>query len=166
MRETWNNSIYPPWWTGLDRTWDTFWAKTCNMSSIILNQKSFGQKKKISKSMHRGKSAKMTIWLKTSHFAILALLSLCIDFKIYFGQITFGWVLWKTYCKFLLKKFFSPCPALYMSSSRRIRWIILSFPHRISKILFVLSSWDDSWSLGYKIGTNPFFWYLNFWKML
>ena len=34
--------------------------------------------------MHREKSAKMAIWQKNSHFAILALFSLCIDFKNFF----------------------------------------------------------------------------------
>ena len=34
----------------------------------------------------------------------------------------------------------------------------------ISKILFVLGSWDDFEGLGCRIGTGYFFWYLNFWK--
>ena len=47
-------------WTGLDRSRDTFWGKLCNRSFIIFNEKSFG--KKILKSMHKEKSAKMAIW--------------------------------------------------------------------------------------------------------
>ena len=94
---------------------------------------------------------------KNSHFAILALLSLCIDFKTFFGQMSSGWVLWKTYYRFLLKKYLRSCPGPSMSLSRRIDWIILSFPHRISKILFVVGSWDGFGSQGCGIGESPFF---------
>ena len=114
--------------------------------------------------MHREKSAKMAKWLFFCQIAILALLSLCMDFKIFFGQMTSGWVLWKTYYKFLLKKYLRSCPGPSMSLSGRINWIISSFPHRISKILFVLGSWDDSRSLGYRIGTGPFFCYYTIWQ--
>ena len=106
--------------------------------------------------MHRDKSAKMAIWQKNSHFAILALLSLCIDFKIFFGKMTFGWVLWKSYYTLLLKKCLRPCPGLSMYLSERINWIISSFPRWISKILFVLGSWDHFGSLGCRIGECPF----------
>ena len=96
--------------------------------------------------------------------AILALLSLCIDFKNSFCQMTSFWVLWKTYYWLLLKKCLWPCPGPSMYLSERINWIISSFPHRISKILFVLGSWDNFESLRCKIGTGHLFWYLSFWK--
>ena len=102
---------------------------------------------------------------KNSHFAILALLSLCINFKNSFNQMTSGWVLWKTCYTLLLKKWLKLCPGPSMYLSERINWIILSFPHRISKILFTLGTWDDSWGPGWKIGNGFFFWYLNFWKV-
>ena len=91
------------------------------------------------------------------HSAISALLSLCIDFKNYFGQITSGWVLWKTYYTLLLKKCLRPCPGPSMYLTEKINWIISSFPHRISKILFVLGSWDDFGSLWCRIGECSFF---------
>ena len=120
--------------------------------------------KKILKLMHRDKSAKMAKWLFFCQIAILALLSLCIDFKNSFCQMTSFWVLWKTYYWLLLKKCLWPCPGPSMYLSERINWIISSFPHRISKILFVLGSWDDFECLGCRIGTGYFFWYSNFWK--
>ena len=69
--------------------------------------------------MHREKSAKMAIWQKNSHFAILALLSLCIDFKIFFCQMTSRWLLWKTYYTIFPKKCIWPCPgpSMYWSGS-------------------------------------------------
>ena len=106
--------------------------------------------------MHREKSAKMAIWQKNSHFAILALLSLCINFKIFSGKMTYGWVLWKSSYTLLLKKCLRPCPGLSMYLSERIDWIISSFPRWISKILFVLGSWDHFGSLGCRIGECPF----------
>ena len=107
--------------------------------------------------MHREKSAKMAIWQKNSHFAILALFSLCINFKNSFCQMTSYWLLWKTYYSLFLKKYLWPCPGPSMYLSERINWIISSFPHRISKILFVLGSWDDFGSLGCRIRKCPFF---------
>ena len=106
--------------------------------------------------MHREKSAKMAIWQKNSHFAILALFSLCIDFKNSFCQNTSYWLLWKTYYSLFLKKYLWPCPGPSMYLSERINWIISSFPHWISKILFVLGSWDHFFSLGCRIGECPF----------
>ena len=114
--------------------------------------------------MHREKSAKMAKWLFFCQIAILALFSLCINFKNFFSQMTCHWVLWKTYYTLFLKKCLWPCPGPSMYLSERINWIISSFPHRISKILFVLGSWDDFEGLGCRIGTGYFFWYLNFWK--
>ena len=102
--------------------------------------------------MHREKSAKMAIWQKNSHFAILALFSLCIDFKNSFCQNTSYWSLWKTYYSLFLKKYLWPCPCPSMYLSERTNWIISSFPHRISKILFVLGRWDDFGSLECGIG--------------
>ena len=49
-----------------------------------------------------------------------------------------------------------PCPGLSMYLSERINWIISSFPWWISKILFVLGSWDHFGSLGCRIGECPF----------
>ena len=100
---------------------------------------------------------KMATWQKNSHFAIWALLSLCIDFKIFFCKMTYGWVLWKSYYTLLLKKCLRPCLGLSMYLSERINWIISSFPRWISKILFVLGSWDHFGSLGCRIGECPFF---------
>ena len=114
--------------------------------------------------MHREKCAKMAVWQKNSYSAILALFPLCIDFKNSFGQMTSGWVLWKTFYKVLLKQCLRLCPGLSISLSRRIDWIVSSFSHRISKIFFVLGCSDDSSSLGYRIGTGPFFCYTNFWN--
>ena len=94
---------------------------------------------------------------KNSHFAILALLSLCIDFKIFFGKMTSGWVLWKSYYTLLLKKCLRPCPGLSMSLSKRINWIISSFPRWISKILFVFGSQDHFGSLRCRFGECSFF---------
>ena len=81
----------------------------------------------------------MAIWRKNSHFAILALFSRASISKFFFCQMTSGWVLWKTYCTLLLKKCLRPCPGLSMYLSEKINWIISSFPHRISKILFYLA---------------------------
>ena len=96
--------------------------------------------------------------------AILALLSLCIHFKNFFGKMTFGWVLWKSHYTLFPKKCLWPCPGPSMYLSERINWIISSFPHTISKILSVLGSWNNSWGLGCRIGSGYFFWYLNSWK--
>ena len=92
--------------------------------------------------------------------AILALLSLCIHFKNSFGQMTSFWLLWKTYYTFLLKKCLWPRlgPSMYLSE--RIDWIISSFPQWISKIIFVLCSWDYFGSLGCRIGECPFLYVL------
>ena len=51
-----------------------------------------------------------------------------------------------------------------MCLSERMNWIISSFPRLISKILFVLDSWDHFGSLGCRIGKGSFFFYLTFWK--
>ena len=55
-----------------------------------------------------------------------------------------------------------PGPSMFLSG--RIKWIILSFPHRNSKIIFALGSWDDFWSLWYRIRTGPFFCFYTLWK--
>ena len=60
--------------------------------------------KEFLKSMHRDKSAKMAKWLFFCQIAILALFSLCIDFKIFFCQMTSRWILWKTYYMIFPKK--------------------------------------------------------------
>ena len=104
------------------------------------------------------------IWHQNSHSAILALLSLCINFKNSFDQMTSGKVLWKTSHILLLKKCLRPCPGPSMYLSERTNCIISSFHHRILKILFVLGSRDDFKCLGCRIGTGYFFWYLDFWK--
>ena len=106
--------------------------------------------------MHRDKSAKMAIWQKNSHFAILALLSLCIDFKNSFCQMTSLWVLWNTYYILLLKKCPWPCPGPSIYLFERINWIISSFPCGISNILLDLGSWDNFGSLGSRIRDGPF----------
>ena len=113
--------------------------------------------------MHRDKSAEMAIWQKNSHIAISAVLFLCIDLKNSFGEMTSRWMLWKTYYTLLLKKCLGSClgPSMYLSE--RINWIISSFPHWISKILFYLVSWDNFEGLGCRIGTF-FFCYSTFWK--
>ena len=94
----------------------------------------------------------------------MALCSLCIHFINSFGLKTCYWLLRKAYYSLFLKKCLWPCLGLSMYLSYRINWIISSFPHRISKILFVLGSWNDFEGLGCRIGTGYFFWYLNFWR--
>ena len=94
--------------------------------------------------------------------AISALLSMCINFKNSFGQMTFCWVLWKTYYTFLLKKCLRPCPGPSMYLSERINWIILSFPWRISKILLDSGSWDNFGRLRSRIRDGSFYVYLKF----
>ena len=84
-------------------------------------------------------------------------LSLCMDIKNSFGQMTYRWVLWNTYYILLLKKCLWPCPGPSMYLSERIDWIISSFPHKISKIIFVVGSLDDVGSLGCRIRKCPFF---------
>ena len=108
--------------------------------------------KEFLKLIHRDKSAKIAIWQKSSNFAILALLPLCMDFKFFFfSQMTSGWVLWKTYYKFLLKKCLGPCQGPSMYLSERINWIFSSFPCGISKILLDLDSWNNFERLGNRI---------------
>jgi len=114
--------------------------------------------------MHREKSAKMAKWLFFCQIAILALFSLCIDFKIFFCQMTSCWVIWKTYYTLLLKMCLRPCPGPSMYLFERINWIISSFPHRISEILFVLGSWDHFGRLETRNGMGAFFWYLSFYN--
>ena len=70
-------------WTGLDRTWDTFWAKTYNRSSIVLNQKSFGQKK--IEIVAQGRKCQNGYLARK--ITTLPLLFLCMDFKIVFDQL-------------------------------------------------------------------------------
>ena len=60
-------------WTGLDKAWDTFWAKVCNKYFITLNQKSFGLKN----FWNRCTGAKVPKWqsgyfLPNSHFGTFA----------------------------------------------------------------------------------------------
>ena len=124
VRKTWNNSIYLPW-TGLDWACGNF-SKLCNKSFISINKKSFCQKKV--KSMDRNKSAKMAKWLFFCQIAILALLSLFIDFKNSFGQMTSLWVLGKIYYILMLKKCLLPCPGPSMCLSKRKNLIFSSFP--------------------------------------
>ena len=69
--------------------------------------------------MHRDKSAKMAIWQK---IAILALLSLGIDFKNEFTLCVMKG-LFKT---LLLKKCLRPYPGPFLYLSERINWIISS----------------------------------------
>ena len=88
--------------------------------------------------------------------AILALLSLCIDFKNSFGQMTSYWVLRKAYYILLLRKCLRAVSGLSMCLSKRINWVISSFPRWNSKILFVLGSWDYFGSLGCRIEECPF----------
>ena len=107
--------------------------------------------------MHRDKIAKVAIWQNLATFAILALLLLCINFKNSFGQMTSLWILWKSYYILLLKKSLWSRPKPSMCLSERINWIISSFSHRISKILFVLGSEDDFGSLARRIGEGPSF---------
>jgi len=70
--------------------------------------------------------------------------------------MTSGWLLWRRYYTFLLKKCPRPCPGLSMCLFERTNWIISSFPRWISKILFVLGSWNHFCSQGCRIGECPF----------
>ena len=90
--------------------------------------------------MNREKSVKMAIWqniviLLFWHFFLCASIS-----KILFFQMTSYWISWKTYYSLFLKKYLWPCPGPSMYLSERINGIISTFPHRISKILFVLGT--------------------------
>ena len=96
----------------------------------------------------------MAKWLFFRQTAILTLFTLCTDFKIFFCEMTSHWVLWNTYYKLFLKKCLWPCLGLSMSLSEWINWIIPSFPHRISKILFILDRRDHFGRLGSKIGNG------------
>ena len=60
------------------------------------------------------------------------------------------------------KQCLKPCPGLSMYFSEMINWIISSFPHRISKILFVLGRLGDFETLECRIGEEPFFYVLIF----
>ena len=100
---------------------------------------------------------------KNSHFAILALLSLCIVFKKFFGQMTSGWLSWKTFYILLLKSCLRPCPGPSISLSKRINWVLIfSFPHKVSNIIFVLGSWVNFGRLGRRIAMGAYFWYFIF----
>ena len=66
----------------------------------MLNQKSFGKKK--FEINAQGQKCKNGYVAKNSHYAILAILSLCFDFKNFFGQMTYFLVIWKTYYILLL----------------------------------------------------------------
>ena len=134
----------------------------CNSSFITLNYESFCKKKfEIDAQGQKCQHGKMAIFCQ---IAILALLSLCIDFKIFYGKMTFGWVIWKSYYTLFLKKCLRPCPGLSMYLSERMNWNISSFPWWISKILFVLGSCDHFGSLGCGIRQCPFFCCLTTWK--
>ena len=63
--------------------------------------------------------------------------------------------------KLLLKKCFRHYSGPSMYLSKRTNW---SFPHWISKILFVIVSCDGFGSQESKIGTGVFLNYLNFWN--
>ena len=147
----------------LDGARNTFWANVCDRSLITLKEKSFGKKN----FWNRCTGTKVPKWqsgyfLPNCHFGTFVPVH---RFQNFFGKMTFGWVLWKSYYTLLLKKCLRPCPGLSMYLSERINWIISSFPRWISKILFVLGSWDNFESLGCRIGTGYFFWYSNFWKI-
>ena len=118
--------------------------------------------KEFLKLMHSDKSAKMAMWQFFCQIAILALLSLCIDFKNSFSQMTSCWVLWKTYYTLLLKKCLGSYQGLSMYLSKRINWNISSFSREISKILFDLGNWNIFGRLGSRIREVPFHVYLKF----
>ena len=122
---------------------------------MTLYQKSIRQK--ILKSMHRDKRAKMAILQKIATLPFLHFCPCISISKIFLAKMTFGWVLWKSSYTILLKKCLRPCPGLSMYLSERVNWIISSFPRWISKILFVLGSWDHFGSLGCRMGECPFF---------
>ena len=56
--------------------------------------------------------------------------------------MTSGWEFWETYYTHFLKKCLRLYPGTSLSLSKMINWIIFSFPHRISKILFLMGRWD------------------------
>ena len=126
-----------------------------NGSFIALNQKSFHQRK----FWNRCTGTKVPKWqsgyfLPNCHFGTFFPVH---RFQKVFGKMTSGWVLWKSYYTHLLKNCLRPCPGLSMYLSERMNWTISSFHQWISKILFVLGSWDHFGSLGFRIGECPFF---------
>ena len=92
-------------------------------SFIIFNQKSFF--KRIFWKWCTG--TKMPIWLFGKNVAFLPSWHFC-PCACSFGQMSSGWVLWKTSYKLLLKKCLRTCPGLPISLPKRMNWIISSFP--------------------------------------
>ena len=100
----------------------------------------------------------MPKWLFGKKIAILPFWHFCPCASIskFFWQNDFSLTDMKDLLHSFVKKCLRPCPGLSMHLSERINWNISSFPHRISKILFVLGSWDHFGSLGCRIGECPF----------
>ena len=73
--------------------------------------------KKFLKLVHRGKSAKMEKKPFYCQIAILALLPLCINFKIFFCQMASFWALWKSLLALFVKKCIMArlSPSMYLS---------------------------------------------------
>ena len=80
-----------------------------------------------------------------------------LKFEIFWGQMTSFEVLLKCHSLTLSKKCLRLRPAPSKCLSERINWIIWRIPHRISKILFVYSSYEFLAMLEGKIRVNPFF---------
>ena len=85
-------------------------------------------------------------FLLNSHFGTFV--HLCINFKNFFHQMTFFLSIMRDILHTLAKKYLRLCSGQSVYLFKRINWIISSFPHRISKILFGLGSWDAFGSLG------------------
>ena len=81
---------------------DTLFEQKCLQSFLCESNRSHLAKRifEIGGQGQKYQNGKVAIFCQT---AILALLSLCIDFKNSFCQMTFLWVLWKTYYLLLLK---------------------------------------------------------------
>jgi hypothetical protein len=87
----------------------------------------------------------------------MALFDPCMEFEIFFGQMTSFEVLLKCHSLTLSKKCLRHCPAPSKCLSERINWIISTIPQRISKILFVYVSYESLAMLEGKITDAPFF---------
>ena len=89
--------------------------------------------------------------------AKMALFDLCMEFENFLGQMTSFEVLWKCHFLTLSKKCLRLRPAPSKCLSERISWIISRIHYKISKILFVLGSYEFLAMLEGKIRKCLFF---------
>ncbi len=101
--------------------------------------------------------SKVPFW-QFFHSAKMALLTLCMNFKKFFGQKTSFEALWKCH----LQKIFITCSRVHkIQDLGQLKYKLRLFSkrtHGISKILFISGSYESLPSLESKIGRCPFFW--------